>query len=384
MRRLAPAALLTLAMVVLGSYVYLSRRVVVQLQREAAQEGVMYANIYRALTDTSESETSATAALLDLSRHITRRGVPVVVTDAEGRPTAAANLPFEVGADPDQAQVREYVARLDAENPPVTAPGVGTVHYGYTPLVQRLRVIPVLQALLIGSLIAAAVYALRTRGRAEREKTWAGMAREAAHQLGTPLSSLSGWVELLSEREGDGMTASAVTHMRGDLARLDRVANRFERIGHPPRRDEVDVAELARNICAYFRERAPTLAHTVRVVCQQPDGPVMVHGDAVLLEWAIEALVKNALDALAGRGGTVTVSVEQGVNGDTRVRVADDGPGVPREFRARVFEPGFTTKRSGWGIGLSLAKRIVEENHLGRLVLAPMDQGASFDIILPT
>ena len=162
------------------------------------------------------------------------------------------------------------------------------------------------------------------------------------------------------------------------------MANRFERIGHPPRRDEVDVAELARNICAYFRERAPTLAHTVRVVCQQPDGPVMVHGDAVLLEWAIEALVKNALDALAGRGGTVTVSVEQAINGDTRVRVADDGPGVPREFRARVFEPGFTTKRSGWGIGLSLAKRIVEENHLGRLVLAPMDQGASFDIILPT
>lgn len=381
MRRAAPAALLLVALTVVLSYVVYARRVVAQLQQGAAEESVMYARVWRALSDTSES--SATAALVELSQHVLRQGVPVIVTDADGRPTAAENVPFRLGADLDTAALRAYIAELDADNPPVVAEGVGMVHFGHTPLVEGLRVIPLFQAAFVVMLIAAAVYALRTRESAERERTWAGMAREAAHQLGTPLSSLSGWVELLEERGDDPALESALGHMRGDLERLDRVANRFERIGHPPRRERVDVAALAERVCTYFGARAPTLAHAVHVKCMRPSEPVLVAGDAVLLEWCIEALVKNAIDALAGRGGSVRVQVEVLAGGATRVRVADDGPGVAREHRSRIFEPGFSTKRAGWGIGLSLARRIVEENHLGRLVLVPTDRGATFDVILP-
>ena len=113
-----------------------------------------------------------------------------------------------------------------------------------------------------------------------------------------------------------------------------------------------------------------------------PAEPVIVLGDAVLLEWVIEALTKNAVDALAGRGGRIELSAEPAAEGGARVRVADDGPGVPRELRRRIFEPGYSTKERGWGIGLSLARRIVEENHGGRLALAPTDRGAAFDVIL--
>jgi signal transduction histidine kinase len=208
------------------------------------------------------------------------------------------------------------------------------------------------------------------------------MARESAHQLGTPLSSLTGWVELIGDRDMDGPTTSAIAHMRSDLERLERVAHRFERIGRPPRRERVDVGELAERVAAYFRARVPTLKHSVVVASSCERGPLSVEGDPVLLEWAIEALAKNAIDAMAGRGGRLDLSASAMPDGRVRLRVSDDGPGIPRDLRARIFDPGFSTKEGGWGIGLSLARRIVEESHGGRLVLAPSDRGATFDVIL--
>jgi signal transduction histidine kinase len=246
----------------------------------------------------------------------------------------------------------------------------------------------VLQAILLTFLIVFGVFTLRTRAHADRETVWAGMARESAHQLGTPLSSLSGWLELLRDQAGeDGESGSPVgsvlDHMQSDLDRLERVAHRFERIGRASRPQPVNAGELVERVAAYFRARVPSLAHTIRITTQRSDEDLTVGGDAVLLEWAIEALTKNAIDALAGRGGHVSLSAELVPEGSVRVRVADDGPGVARELRKEVFRPGFSTKERGWGIGLSLARRIVEENHGGRLVLAPSDRGATFDIILP-
>jgi signal transduction histidine kinase len=206
------------------------------------------------------------------------------------------------------------------------------------------------------------------------------MARESAHQLGTPLSSLRGWLELLEERDvGDGARETSQL-MRGDVERLERVAHRFERIGRPPRREAVDVAALVTNVANYFRARVPTLARAVRIETNATDEPVMIAGDAVLLEWALEALVKNAVDALGGRGGTITLSAEPLEDG-ARVRVSDDGPGIPRELRSRIFDAGYTTKKGGWGIGLPLARRIVEEWHGGTLRILPADRGATFEII---
>jgi signal transduction histidine kinase len=249
--------------------------------------------------------------------------------------------------------------------------------------VQGLRIIPVLQAVTAAILLLAGLYIIRTRGDAARERLWAGMARESAHQLGTPLSSLSGWIELVEERANDDVSMAAAMHMRADLERLDRVAHRFERIGREPKFETIDPGAIVGRITTYFQARVPTLANTVAVTAViAPDLPE-VKGDPVLLEWALEVLTKNAIDALAGRGGRVSLPADHGDEPESVViRVADDGPGIPSEIRSRVFEPGFSTKQSGWGIGLSLAKRIVEENHGGKLVLANAEQGATFEIIL--
>ena len=388
MRRGASFIVVAVGVVLLlGSYIVYTQRVVVELRREAERSGRMYARVYEALADPASDPANA---LFELSRQIADSKVPVLVTDADGNLAGAVNTPFDklaasgVRTDPRLAgneRLRRYIATLDRQNPPIVEAGVGTVHIGDTPLVLGLRFIPLIQAGTLALLLLAGVYAVRTRGRADREKVWAGMARESAHQLGTPLSSLSGWLELLSEREEDPLAAQAVQHMRGDLDRLERVAHRFERIGRPPRRDPVDVRKLVDTVGGYFRARVPTLAHAVDIAASGGDEPLTVHGDAVLLEWALEVLMKNSVDALAGRGGRIYITsarVPEGV----RIRVADDGPGIPREIRARVFEAGFSTKDRGWGVGLSLARRIVEENHGGQLLLVPSPRGATFDVIL--
>ncbi|HEY2896729.1 MAG TPA: HAMP domain-containing sensor histidine kinase [Gemmatimonadaceae bacterium] len=379
MRGRAPVMILgVLLALLLGAYILFSRRVVLELRRDAGRSGQMYARVFRALADPRPD--AGNDALLDLARHIDALGVPVIVTDDRGVPTAAANLPFTAPlSDP---KVRDYIPVLDRLNPPVVERGIGMVHFGDSQLITSLRFIPVVLASLLVFVFLAGLYTLRTRNRADRERVWAGMARESAHQLATPLSSLSGWLELLREQSADALSSSAIAHMEGDLERLQRVSHRFERIGRPPRRDVVDLGALVVRVGNYFQARVPTLAHRVTIVASGGNEPLTIEGDEVLLEWALEVLVKNGLDALAGRGGRMYIMTKRLDPDRVRLRVADDGPGIPREMRARIFEPGFSTKESGWGIGLSLAKRIAEENHRGRLVLTPSDKGATFDIIL--
>lgn len=379
MRRGVIVAVLAGVALLLGSFVALTQRVVVELRREAQRTVEMFAEITRANSDPT---LDAQSVLLELQGHILESRVPVIVTDAQGNPIYLANLPFDSPSDPG---VREWVPRLDAQNDPLVLRSFGTIqviHFGHTPLVRGLQVIPTLQVGTLVLLLLAGGYALRTRVHAERERMWAGMARESAHQLGTPLSSLSGWIELLREREGDPLAARAVEHMTADLERLERVAHRFERIGRPPHKMKLNAAEILDRVADYFRARVPSLAHSVAIETHH-EASLPLEGDAVLIEWAVEVLVKNAVDALAGKGGTIAIDGTRLPEGDIRIRVRDDGPGVPRELRRQIFEAGFSTKRHGWGIGLGLAKRIVEEAHGGSLALLPTTKGATFEIIFP-
>jgi signal transduction histidine kinase len=342
----------------------------------------MYARVYHAFADTTPGAMNE--ALFDLSKSIRDQGVPLILTDANDNPTGHANLPFDKDSPvPDEdPRVRDYVRVLGKQHPPIVDPLIGKVYFGDPPVVRGLRIIPLLQALTAIVLLLSGLYIIRAKHDAARERLWAGMARESAHQLGTPLSSLAGWIELLEERANDEGSHAAVVHMRGDLDRLDRVAHRFERIGREAKLEPLDVAKIVSNVGRYFQARVPTLANTVSVEWSvAPDLP-QVFGDPVLLEWAVEVLAKNAVDALAGRGGHIRLSATRRPESGMLISVSDDGPGVPPELRSRVFEPGFSTKKSGWGIGLSLAKRIVEENHEGKLVLANTEQGATFEIIL--
>jgi signal transduction histidine kinase len=364
----------------LGWYVVYTQRVLSELRAEARQSSRVAARVFAGQTDPADDASDL--ALSDLAAMIRESGVPLIVTNSAGVPTDTANLPPSVHGS--AAAVGAYIAELDAENAPVTEATLGvTVHYGSTDLVHGLSVIPFLQASLLALLVIAGIVLLLTHGRAERERMWAGMARESAHQIGTPLSSLHGWMEVLLDRAGDPLVDSAIGHMRGDIERLERVAHRFERIGRPPKKESVDVSAAVERVVVYFRSRVPTLATPVQILVDVHDDGLTVLGDRVLIEWVLESLIKNAIDALSATGGTITVSAEAQPGGRVRIRVADDGPGVPANLRKRIFDAGFSTKERGWGIGLALTRRIVEENHGGKLALAPAPKGAAFDVILP-
>lgn len=382
-RRGTPELLVaTFILILIGWYVWYTHSVYTELRADAKRSTDMYARVYHAFADTTAG--AMTEALYDLSKSIGDQGVPLILTDSLDVPVGHRNLPFDRGTTvPDEdPRVRAYVGVLAKQHPPIVDSLIGKVYFGDPPIVRGLKIIPLLQALTAFILLVAGLYIIRTRHDAARERLWAGMARESAHQLGTPLSSLAGWIELMEERANDGSSQAAIAHMRGDLDRLDRVAHRFERIGREPKLEPLDVSAIVNNVARYFQARVPTLANTVVVESDVAADLPRVLGDPVLLEWAVEVLAKNAVDALAGRGGRIRLSASRRPESGVRIAVADDGPGVPPELRSRVFDPGFSTKKSGWGIGLSLAKRIVEENHEGRLALANTEQGATFEIIL--
>ncbi|MDH5195901.1 MAG: HAMP domain-containing histidine kinase [Gemmatimonadota bacterium] len=346
------------------------------LRGEAAQASRIYGRVIAALNDTAVA--AQTEALLEVVREIGETGLPVIVTDSGGQPTAAVNLPDATMRDP--AALTQLVVQFDAENIPIGVPQLGVVHYGLLPVGQRLRRLGLLQLALLACAVAAGIWAYRAAVDRDRDRMWVAMARESAHQLGTPLMSANAWVDRLLERGTH--TGEIAGHLLADLERLHRVAQRFERIGRPTRRDRVAVGAMAERTAAYFAPRLPRHGHHVHLAVDAPSAGPFVAGDPVLLEWALEALVRNAVDALSGRDGTITLRVDC----DARhaiVRVIDDGPGIAPEVRGRLFEPGTSTKSGGWGIGLALARRIVEEVHDGRLTLATAAIGTEFVLRLP-
>src|SRR5438874_1098552 len=223
---------------------------------------------------------------------------------------------------------------------------------GALPAARAFTGLAALQGAMFLCLVLLAVWAMRERVSATRDRLWVAMARESAHQLGTPLMSLTGWIDYLRENPGTP-GSELVVHLEADAERLQRVAKRFERIGRPARREPVGLGTVAERVVAYFRPRLPTLAHSVTITLTSPGAGPTATGDPVLIEWALEVIVKNAIDALSGRGGRIDVTVDA-LGTAARVSVRDDGPGLSAEIRARLFEPGMSTKAGGWGIGLAL------------------------------
>ena len=376
LQRLAPTLAVVLVALLAGLSFGSGLLVLRHFQSDATATSRLYSGVFGGLNDPRPGAEAD--ALLQLGAQVRALGLPLVVTDRTGRVTAAANLPFK--APLDDPRVLAYAQRLDRQNPPIVDEAIGTVHYGPLPAQRNLIALAVLQGLTIAVMVAVAIFAYRSAMSAQRDRLWVAMAREAAHQMGTPLTSLQGWIERVRSRPTPPQDLAE--HLAADAERLDRVAQRFERIGNPAKREPVALGALADRVAGYFRPRLPKRANPIELKLEARGMGPMVVGDAVLLEWALEALVKNAIDALQGRSGTIILRVgaEQGMG---EIRVIDDGPGISRDIRRTLFEPGITTKRGGWGIGLALSRRVVEDAHRGVLTLEQTEKGASFLIRVP-
>ena len=384
-----PVALATLFVTLLGWYLVYTQEIVRALRADAETLTQIFAEVQAGMADPDPAR--AEDALWRLQAIILESQVPLVLTGARDTVLDARNLPFEADLKtPDgQARVRAYVHRLDARQPPVGEHDVQALHFGDTPETRRLRWIPWLQVggLLLTVFVGFAM--IRTQRSAESERAWTSMARELAHQLGTPLSSLQGWLEVLKlpprERPASLADADVARAIEEDLERLERISHRFELIGREPELESLPLQKVVRDLERYLSARLPRLGKGVELVVDVPDTLPHVKANEVLLVWALENVVKNALDALAGRGGRISIYAREvgGRHREVSLRIRDTGPGVDPEIRDRIFEPGVTTKSAGWGVGLALSRRIVEGVHRGRIELLDGTGGATFQVRLP-
>lgn len=322
-----------------------------------------------------------------------------VVTDEQGRARAWAGRELPAQEDTSAAAlarievVRRQVALLN-ERQDFKIPAEMYIHYGDSALVQRISRAPVF---LIGAVLLFALVGyigLRNIRRSEQRSIWVGMAKETAHQLGTPLSSLSGWLELMrGELEsavaaGDQERAARLDQMLGemykDLGRLNQIASRFSQIGSVPELKPGDVGAVLMETVNYFKSRGPQFGrHQVQVEFGEL---VPVPLNAELLNWAFENLFKNAVDAMGGKAGTIRIRAGLRPEGDTvQISFQDEGRGIAPENIERVFQPGFSTKKRGWGLGLTFVRRIVEEYHKGKIsiVHSAPGEGTTFELLLP-
>ncbi len=310
-----------------------------------------------------------------------RNNIPFIITDENLRVISSHLIPAEIIESPEM--LHRTLDRMARDNTPIVIKFWWTdthnhiIFYGHSLTLQTLYIFPYIQIFIIVVFVLVVFMAFRSLKQSEQSRIWVGLAKETAHQLGTPTSSLLGWIEYLREQPVDQM---AVDEMQKDLSHLMKIVDRFSKIGSDAPLTVESLNEVVGNSVMYFRKRIP------RNVTLDYNGlatdTVRAKINVALFEWVVENLMKNALDALQGHG---SISVTIGEDSKFAwVEVADTGKGIPKSKWKRIFEPGFTTKTRGWGLGLSLSRRIVEEYHKGRIAVvdSELGKGTTFRVTL--
>ena len=304
------------------------------------------------------------------------KNIPLILTDKEGKILSNLNL-GEI--ETDTVKVKAFLNKIKSQNTPIKVQfakdDYHLVYYGDSPILNKLKYYPI-ALLLVAFLFGGVVYNFyRATKMATQNKLWAGMAKETAHQIGTPLSSLIGWLELLKLENVDGTT---IDEIQKDINRLQTITDRFSKIGSEPILEKRDIIQETQSSFEYLQSR---VSKQVIFDFRAPEKPLYVLLNPTLHSWTIENLVKNAIDAMKGKGN---LSIEI-VEGDTNVfiTVTDTGSGIAKNKFKTIFEPGYTSKKRGWGLGLSLTKRIVQEYHKGkiRVVQSEIGKGTTMQMI---
>lgn len=307
--------------------------------------------------------------------------IPVIIVNEAGGIDWAVNFGEEY--DTDTAYLQQQLADFrQSGQPPIPSAFGTTIYFGESRILQQLRYFPFVQFMLIGAFILFGYLGFNSARRAEQNRVWVGMAKETAHQLGTPISAIVAWVEHLKlMREQDEEMQEVVSELRNDVQRLELIADRFSKIGSAPKLEVVNVYRELDKCRAYMEKRAPR-----RVTFDFPAaaaGQALIAINPPLFDWVIENLLRNALDAMEGRGEISAIIYEDGDN--VYIDVSDTGKGIPANRFKSVFRPGYTTKKRGWGLGLSLARRIIVEYHRGQIYVKRSEEGrgTTFTISLP-
>lgn len=354
-------ALVAVAVVIAAASLIASHILVSDLKVEEQNKMAIWAEAMRSL-NTADETTDLNLVLRVLDGNNT---IPVIVTDEKGNVQTMRNVTVSYNDDADSiAKVTRLAEMWMGEGHVVRikldSKSYINVCYDESLMIKRLATYPYIQLGVVILFAIVAVFALLTSKRAEQNKVWVGLSKETAHQLGTPISSLMAWVEILRETYPED---ALIPEMDNDVKRLQLIADRFSKIGSLPEPVPVSLQQVLTHVVEYMDRRT---SHRITIAAHLPVDTIEVSLNASLFEWVIENLCKNAVDAMGDAGGSVTLTA--GIAGQrVWIEVADTGKGIHKKDLRNVFRPGFTTKKRGWGLGLSLAKRIVEDYHRGRI-----------------
>lgn len=311
-----------------------------------------------------------------------QQSIPIIETNEKDSISGFVNLDSAKAVN-DKNYLYKKLKEFKSEHLPIeikladTPYTANRYYYGHTTLLEEVRYYPLVQLFIVALFIFFTIYSITIRNRATQNQLWAGMAKETAHQLGTPVSSLEGWVEMLKESNTDPKT---VNEIQKDVDRLKLVSDRFGKIGSIPKLEEKDLVSQVQYMVDYIKKRAAGKVHFIMNTHNNVQVTAMI--SPPLFDWVIENLLKNALDAMEGKG-EINIDILQQEK-EIFIDVADTGKGITKYNIQKVFKPGFTTKKRGWGLGLSLSKRIIEQYHKGELFVkqSEIGKGTTFRIVL--
>ncbi|MCX8051588.1 MAG: HAMP domain-containing histidine kinase [Chlorobi bacterium] len=386
--------------IVVGSLVYTQRLVASLVSREQRLVR-FYADILQSFASTNSIES-----LFMLDRVTPMIDFPCIISDSNGVPLEPYDQ-FTLNIELSRlgrthveqaANLRQLAAEMATEYPPIEVRDpngrvVNYIYYTNSWVVKRLRVLPIVEFILVSLFVAAGYVALALQRRRDESLIWVGMAKETAHQLGTPISSLLGWIEVLQERldnsQHDDYSTTAIAELRRDVERLRGIAERFSAIGSTPKLEPTNICDIVERTVTYMHKRLPRHGKTIEIRWHSDSERIVVSANEELLSWVLENLIKNAAEAIDGERGVIDIAVSvvryRYRSTAVRITVSDTGKGMSTAVRRNAFTAGFTTKERGWGLGLALSKRIIEEHHRGKLAIvesAP-NQGTTIAIEIP-
>lgn len=392
-RKYGTALFLAISVGVVAYFLYVSNNLVEDLASQERERMQIWADATKQLADISSMPGGdAQAENIDFLFSIIQRNhnIPVILTDDNGNILDHRNFDLPEPIDSadtyyispvNEQYLRRKLSDLEGRQNVIhiiiSADNLQHLYYDDSKLLRRLSYYPYVQLLVMLAFIAVVYFAVSSTKRAEQNKVWVGLSKETAHQLGTPISSLMAWMEIMKD---SGADPEMVGEMNKDVNRLSTIASRFSKIGSQPQMEADNLNEVVFRAASYMKTRISSRINLSIELC---DEALPVRLSAPLFEWVMENLIKNAVDAMEGTGAiTVATSLE---GAKARVTVTDTGKGIPRKNQKTVFNPGFTTKKRGWGLGLTLAKRIIEQYHSGRIFVAWSEpgKGTSFEIDLP-
>ena len=386
-------ALLILGLAIAGGTLYFTNDLVQKLQERERQIAELYANSLEYTADPNINTFDVTFIFENIVKRI---DFPLILTDAndnvifQGYDIGVRNLDIDTTLSEDELQtyLKDKVAELAQQHDPIEVTFDGNtvwqkIYYGDSELIKNLRIFPYLQISFALFFVLIAYFSFSYMKRTEQSNIWVGMAKETAHQLGTPISSLMGWNEMLRlQHENPDKVLDTADEIENDLGRLNKVTQRFSKIGSKPELKDENLGDLLNRVMNYFQRRLPSSAKNLKLEIEGSEN-LIVKINSELFEWVLENLVKNALDAIEHKNGEIKIKYYT-ENSYVHIEVSDNGKGIEYKRRKDIFRPGYSTKRRGWGLGLSLSKRIIENYHSGKIFVKESvpGKGTTFKILL--